>query len=125
MHAHSLTLQTFWRQHFEYGRGAASFRRARAARRGEAVRVEPISFYMGLLKFPFKGRVTFHALRMAMLFVLSQLANAIGFLSSRHGGLENAEAGTSRLRIETPPPVGIPDDVEKQPMMRDRNTGSR
>ena len=125
MHAHSLTLQTFWQQHIEYGRGAASFRHARAGRQGEAVRVEPISFYLGLLKFPFNGGVTFHALKMAMLFVLSQLANAIGFLSSRHGGLENAEAGTSRPRIETPPPVGIPDDLEKQPMMRDRKSGSR
>ena len=26
LHAHRLTLRSFWRQHFEYGRGAASFR---------------------------------------------------------------------------------------------------
>ena len=58
MHAHSLTLRTFWRQHVNYGRGAASFRRARATRRGEAVRVEPMSFYVGLLKFPFNLGVT-------------------------------------------------------------------
>jgi glycosyltransferase involved in cell wall biosynthesis len=125
MHAHSLTLRTFWRQHLDYGRGAASFRRARAARRGDAVRVEPMSFYLGLLKFPFNAGVTSDALGMWILFVVAQLANAIGFLSSRHDGPKNAEAGTGRLRVDTPPPVGSPDDLEKLPMMRDRNTGSR
>ena len=125
MHAHSLTVRSFWRQHVNYGRGAASFRYARAARRGEAVRVEPMSFYLGLLAFPFKGGVTVHALRIALLFMFSQLANAAGFLSSRFDGLEDAEAGIGRLRLETPPPVGKVDDVEKQPMMRDRNTRNR
>jgi glycosyltransferase involved in cell wall biosynthesis len=123
MHAHSLTLQTFWRQHLDYGRGAASFRRARAARRGEAVRIEPFSFYLGLLKFPFKEGVTVQALRTAMLFLLSQVANAIGFLSSRHDGLENAETGTGRL--ESPPAVRNPDDLEELPMMGDHNTRNR
>ena len=123
MRAHSLTLQTFWQQHLEYGRGAASFRHVRAARRGETVRVKPISFYAGLLKFPFNGGVTLNAVRMATLFILAQLANGIGFLSSWHDGLENAEARIGRSRLDTPPPVRRPDHVEKLPMMRDRNTG--
>ena len=40
-------IETFWRQHFEYGRGAASFRQARALQSGRAVRVEPISSTWG------------------------------------------------------------------------------
>ena len=125
MHAHSLTLRTFVRQHLDYGRGAAFFRRARAARRGDAVHLEPMSFYVGLLKFPFNAGLTAGAFRMAMLFVVAQLANAIGFLSSRHDRLENAEAGNGRLRVDTPPPVGTLDDVDKLAMMGDRNTGRR
>ena len=31
-HAHALTLGTFWRQHFNYGRGAFYFHRVRAQR---------------------------------------------------------------------------------------------
>jgi GT2 family glycosyltransferase len=124
LHAHPLTLKTFWRQHIEYGRGAASFRHARAARQGNPVRVEPLSFYMRLLKFPFNDGVTIGALRMTVLLVLSQIANAVGFLSSRHDRLENAEARIGRLRLETPPPVPNSDDLEKLPVMWDGSTGS-
>ena len=123
MHAHRLTLTTFWRQHFEYGRGAASFRHARATRQGGAVRVEPLRFYLRLLKFPFKDGVTVEALRTAALVVLSQMANAIGFLSSRRDGLKDAEAGVG-VRRETPPALGRLDEVEQLPMVRD-NTSRR
>jgi GT2 family glycosyltransferase len=39
-HAHSLTLNTFWRQHFNYGRGAFQFRRVRASRGSGRIKLE-------------------------------------------------------------------------------------
>lgn len=82
LHTHHMSLLTFWRQHFEYGRGAAMFRNARAARDGDAVHVEPLSFYIDLLRFPFNEGFTAPALRTSMLIALAQVANATGFLWS-------------------------------------------
>lgn len=83
LHTHHMSLAAFWRQHFDYGRGAAMFRHARAAREGEAVRVEPLSFYVDLLRFPFNDGFTPAAMRTSMLIALAQIANATGFLFSR------------------------------------------
>ena len=44
--------RTFVRQHFDYGRGAWGFRRARAARAGAPLRIEPWTFYRDLLLYP-------------------------------------------------------------------------
>src|SRR5436190_7962390 len=44
-HAHSLTLRTFVRQHFRYGRGAFHFHHARTQRGQSRIRLEPASFY--------------------------------------------------------------------------------
>ena len=124
MHAHALTLRTFWRQHLEYGRGAASFRQARALRQGGPVRVEPVRFYLRLLKFPFNDGVTLEAFRTAALIALSQIANAIGFLSSRGSGLKDVEARVGRFGIDAPPSRNL-DDLEQQTMMRDGTTRTR
>lgn len=77
LHAHDLSGARFVRQHFTYGRGAWGYRRARA-KRGEGVRVEPASFYRGLLTYP----LTQHGLRglpHAALLGVAQAANAGGF----------------------------------------------
>ena len=124
LHAHPLTLRTFWRQHFEYGRGAAQFRRARALRHGGPVRVEPIRFYLRLLKLPFAGGVTVEALEVASLVALSQVANTIGFLSSGRNGLKNRKAGVGARR-ETPPAPGPLHDVEQLTMVRHRASRRR
>jgi len=53
-HAHDLTLRSFWRQHFNYGRGAYCFHQVRAARSGRSrPKIEPLSFYLDLLRHPF------------------------------------------------------------------------
>lgn len=52
-HAHHLTLPKFWRQHFNYGRGAFCFHRTRAQRAHNRIKVEPFSFYIKLLTYPF------------------------------------------------------------------------
>ncbi len=78
-HAHALTGRTFWRQHFNYGRGALRFHRARARRRQSRLRIEPISFYLGLLRYPFSQMGGWRALRLTALLAVSQAANAAGF----------------------------------------------
>lgn len=79
-HTHPLTLRTFWRQHFTYGRGAFLFHRVRAQRNRQRIRVEPLSFYMNLFRYPFGTASGRHALRLAALMALSQVAHTIGFL---------------------------------------------
>jgi GT2 family glycosyltransferase len=77
-HSHDLSGPRFVRQHFTYGRGAWGYRKALARRNGK-VRVEPASFYRGLLAYP----LTAHGLRglphVALLGV-AQAANAGGFV---------------------------------------------
>jgi len=79
-HAHALTFRTFWRQHFNYGRGAFRFRRACAQRSHGHIRLEPLSFYLHLLRYPLSQARGWRALSLTALLVLSQGANAAGFL---------------------------------------------
>lgn len=82
-HAHAMTLVGFWRQHVTYGRGSYHFHRLRARRRRETVRLERLSFYVELLRYPLRrGRGT-RAWRLLGLMALSQGANAVGFLRAR------------------------------------------
>jgi cellulose synthase/poly-beta-1,6-N-acetylglucosamine synthase-like glycosyltransferase len=80
-HAHQLTLRSYWRQHFRYGRGAHQFRRARSQRTTEPLRVEPVSFYAGIVRHPFShSRGLGPSSLLAGLLILSQVANAAGFV---------------------------------------------
>jgi glycosyltransferase involved in cell wall biosynthesis len=78
-HAHALTFQTFLRQHFNYGRGAFCFHRLRARRRSGGVELEPLSFYLNLLEYPFLQSQTLRMLPCAALMTMSQMANAAGY----------------------------------------------
>ena len=95
-HAHALTLRSFWRQHFDYGRGAYAFRRARATREHGRVELEATSFYRNLLRAPFapdagaRGRAPLLAAALAV----SQLASAAGFLWERAQAWPGARADT-------------------------------
>jgi GT2 family glycosyltransferase len=82
-HAHSLTMRSFCRQHFNYGRGAFHLHRARA-RRGEGpLRVEPANFYTRLVGFPF-GRVEgARAVALSALMALSQAVYVSGYVTER------------------------------------------
>ncbi len=78
-HAHALTFRTFWRQHFNYGRGALYFHRVRARRGQTRLRMEPIRFYLDLLRHPslqVRGRP---APLLTTLLGIAQIANAAGF----------------------------------------------
>jgi GT2 family glycosyltransferase len=76
-HAHPLTLRRFWRQHFNYGRGAWQFRQ----RHGRA-KWEGGGFYGRLLTYPW--RVEKMGVRkrplLTCLLIISQLANAAGYV---------------------------------------------
>ena len=79
-HAHALSLRTFWRQHVNYGRGAFYFRRVRAKRGRNGLRLEPFSFYVDLLRYPFpQTQQHRQALWLAALLGTAQVANAAGF----------------------------------------------
>jgi len=85
-HAHALTWRTFWRQHFNYGRGAFGFRQARAQRDQGRIKVEPLSFYLNLLQYPFSQTQGRRAVLLAALLVVSQAANAAGFVWKQMSG---------------------------------------
>lgn len=89
-HHHEMSLGSFLSQNVNYGRGAYGFREARRRRGVGPVRVEPLSFYLGLLK-PAAGGA--EGSGRASLAVLAQVAHAAGFL---------AEAVSNRLRNGRP-----------------------
>jgi len=83
-HFHGLGLRSFWRQHRNYGRGAYSFHRLRASRRGGRVRIEPFTFYLRLVLEPFGAGAGWRAPLIAALLLLSQAANAYGFFREKY-----------------------------------------
>ena len=78
-HAHPLTLTSFWRQHFNYGRGAFHFHQVRSKRQSQPIKVEPIRFYVRLITYPFSRQQGWQALSLSGLFFLSQIASVAGF----------------------------------------------
>ncbi|MBF2076521.1 MAG: glycosyltransferase [Synechococcales cyanobacterium C42_A2020_086] len=81
-HAHHLSLPSFWRQHFNYGRGAFRFHQVRALRQQQPIRVEPLSFYSDLLAYPFRSACEQPAF-VSGLLALSQVAGVAGFFWER------------------------------------------
>ena len=82
-HAHKLTLRSFWRQHFNYGRGAFCFHRVRAHRTDDTIKVEALTFYWNLLTYPLRRLPLIKAIPVAALMVISQIANVAGFFWER------------------------------------------
>lgn len=78
-HFHKLSLTSFWRQHFNYGRGAFHFHRVRSQRQAGSFKVEPLKFYLQLVVYPFENQQGFRVWPLSGLFLLSQFANAAGF----------------------------------------------
>ena len=82
-HGHGLTAVSFWRQHFNYGRGAWQYHQLRAARRQRPVKLEPFSFYRNLLLFPMRRHSKLRGLFFMLLLLITQIANAAGFFSEK------------------------------------------
>ena len=51
----------------------------RAARTPDKIRVEPVAFYLNLLRYPFKHERGWRVLALGGLLAVSQVANALGF----------------------------------------------
>jgi glycosyltransferase involved in cell wall biosynthesis len=88
-HSHALALRTFVRQHFNYGRGAARFHWTRARQSQWRVKLEPLPFYIRLLRYPFSENSSHPASLIAGLLALSQAANAFGYIWERARFREN------------------------------------
>jgi|SRR5687768_7286597 len=91
-HAHRLGPLSFLRQHFGYGRGALPYWRKNGAHGVRGIRVEPFSFYVGMLTFPFRQRERYAPI-LSGLILVSQVSNACGF------GFEGLRRVFARERI--------------------------
>ncbi len=80
-HSHDLTLRTFLRQHFNYGRGAFFFHQLRP----EKIKVESFSFYIKMLHYPFRQSCR-HKSILSALLALSQVANTSGYFWEKRSG---------------------------------------
>ena len=89
-HYHQLSGRAYWRQHFRYGRGAYQYHLARVSRRGTSlveeygrmVRDMDITFYTGLIRWPFQDDEP-RPLRTSLLLLWSQVPNTLGFFAER------------------------------------------
>jgi GT2 family glycosyltransferase len=81
-HSHFLKFQTFCKQHLNYGRAALYFHKLRAERGQGHIKVEPLRFYLDLLRYPFIDLRTGRSQLLAMLLLLSQAVNTAGFFWS-------------------------------------------
>jgi hypothetical protein len=78
-------LRRFVNQHFNYGRGADFLHRTRARYDGAGRRpkLEPPSFYLNLVRYPFTRRLRGRALPLVGLMALSQIAYGAGYFFER------------------------------------------
>lgn len=83
LHSHDLSLGSFWKQHFGYGRGAYCFHQLRAQRNAAPMAVEPLSFYTNLLTYPWTTSSSHSGLLLTGLLFLSQFATTAGFFRER------------------------------------------
>lgn len=79
VHYRNLTLRTFWRQHYCYGRGARYLHNARRERHGGGVAPQP-GLYVGLLQRILAQRPMHRIPGLAILVLVSQVAYATGML---------------------------------------------
>jgi glycosyltransferase involved in cell wall biosynthesis len=82
-HAHPLTLASYWRQHFTYGRGALHFHRLHAGFSDGREDPTPLSFSLGLVAFPISRTGVRRRLLQTLLMSLAQAATAAGYWRER------------------------------------------
>lgn len=84
-HYHQMTFAKYFRQHFNYGKGARLFYQYTGAAQGKKVRVKvlPFSFYAQLFLYPWKLRQSPSRRNAALsgLLFISQFANALGYFA--------------------------------------------
>jgi glycosyltransferase involved in cell wall biosynthesis len=85
-HEHNLHLISFWRQHFNYGRGAWLYRWLRSQRKDESVYLESPQFYLKLIGYPLTMARDSRAFILTGMLSFTQAANAFGFLYEKFIG---------------------------------------
>jgi cellulose synthase/poly-beta-1,6-N-acetylglucosamine synthase-like glycosyltransferase len=104
-HAHPLSLRSFVRQHFNYGRGSFLMRQRLAERRGERLRGEALRFYAGLIRYPLQRERLPRGLLCAGLVLLAQAATACGVVRaalSRHQAAARSGLQPARNSLNQP-----------------------
>ena len=79
LHAHALSLNTYLKQHFNYGRGAFYFHEKCSLRGQWSLRIEPLTFYKRLFLNPILEKNVNSKPYVLILLFLSQAANILGF----------------------------------------------
>jgi len=82
-HVNPLRLQTYLRQHFNYGRGAFRFHLFRTKRHGLPMSLESKAFYIHLLIYPLIKKRHKKVIFSEALLLLSQVASLLGYLTER------------------------------------------
>ena len=80
-HGHALSLRSFWRQHFNYGRGAYNYHQSRSLRGSGRLR-DDLSFYSrmpSMLISPLSRRAPGRTFVIVHLLLVWQLANTAGY----------------------------------------------
>lgn len=78
MHVHNLTLGSFLRQHYNYGRGILVFRLIRRRRGPSRLIPEPFSFYRNLILSPLRDGGERRVWRAVSLMIAAQVATVAG-----------------------------------------------
>ncbi len=81
LHHHALTFNTFFRQHFIYGRGAFLFHRKQKDLSERFTKWEHLLFYSRLLRYPYQRPFNRRTAHCGALFMVSQVAVAAGYFS--------------------------------------------
>jgi len=82
-HSHSLTFGKFCLQHFNYGQGAYRYHQIRSGCKEGLLELEPLTFYLDLLRYPLLKSKPGKALVLALLLLISQVANTWGFFFAK------------------------------------------
>jgi glycosyltransferase involved in cell wall biosynthesis len=82
-HAHHLTLKTFYRQHFNYGRGAFLFHKTYSQRHPQQKSIQSWSFYLKLITYPLTKQYAQSAVLLCFLILLSQIATTFGMVTEK------------------------------------------
>jgi GT2 family glycosyltransferase len=101
-HAHELSLASLYGQHFGYGRGALPYWKKTGRGGLKGIRVEPMSFYAGMLRYPFEHGEP-RPVVVALLILFSQVSNALGFAWEAASTMFSRESARRSEFVAVPP----------------------
>jgi glycosyltransferase involved in cell wall biosynthesis len=82
-HEHPMSLKKYYRQHFNYGRGASMLHKLRTVGLPNDGKVEGLAWYLDLFTLPIAEGHRLRAPLLASLLFLAQVASIAGFFSDR------------------------------------------